>query len=340
VDISSLDYAYPAEAIATRPQEPCRILLFDPSSTPREISRAELFAQFKPDDVLILNDTQVSRRRVFSSNDETEILFVKKLSDLRWEVLFPARKLDPGDVLPLPGDVQMKLVTKGAPQIVETSVSVDEEYFEKWGEVALPPYIQKARNQRHASAEDQRWYQTSWAQKLGSSAAPTASLHFRLEELEPLKAQGVHLHFLTLHVGLGTFLPIRSERLDDHTMHEEFVSIPASTVSALETARQKGARIWALGTTVTRALESLANGDLAPTESGDFSGLAKLFIQPGYEWKLVSGLLTNFHQPRSTLLALVAAFAGLEPTLAAYRFAIERRFRLFSYGDLSVWLRN
>jgi S-adenosylmethionine:tRNA ribosyltransferase-isomerase len=338
VNLSDLDYDYPADQIATQPQEPCRILLAQRSFDPREIQRSELYQNFKSGDVLVLNDTLVSRRRVFALHDDLEILFVKALSDLQWEVLCPARLLNPGDKIALPGGLFLELISKGFPQRVQSSEPLSEAYFAQWGEVALPPYIQKARNQRHSSAEDLVWYQTAWAKHVGSAAAPTASLHFGPRDLEELLARGVVIRFLTLHVGLGTFLPVRTERLEDHVMHQETVTIPSETLSALVTAKARGQRIWALGTTVARALESYASGELIQDANGNASGAASIFIQPGYEWQMVSGLMTNFHQPKSTLLALVAAFAGLSEMRAAYDWAIARGFRLFSYGDLSVWL--
>ncbi|MGE0633740.1 MAG: S-adenosylmethionine:tRNA ribosyltransferase-isomerase, partial [Pseudobdellovibrionaceae bacterium] len=235
-----------------------------------------------------------------------------------------------------------KLAAKGRPQKVQVSKPLTDVYFSKVGELPLPPYIQKARGERHNVASDESWYQTVWATKPGSFAAPTASLHFKNEHLQLLKEKGVIITYVTLHVGLGTFLPVTAEDLDHHEMHPEWVEVPATTWSAIESAKSKGKKIWALGTTVCRSLESVPRGLLNRQDDGVYQGLTNLLLQPreteaGSDFKVVNVLLTNFHQPKSTLLALVASFAGLERVKTCYKWAIERKFRLFSYGDLSVW---
>ena len=337
--VTDLNFQYPSELIATVPKEPCRILLSSPSEAPRELLRSQLFHLFRPGDVLVRNNTRVTKRRIFLS-DGLEILFVRPFSENEWEVLFPARDLPVGSQLVLPGGRTLTLQAKGLPQRATVSESLTEDYFAEFGEVALPPYIQKARGERKPRVEDQGWYQTEWAKDPGSSAAPTASLHFRESDFQDLKSFGVRVEELTLHVGLGTFLPIKMDRLEDHHMHSEWISIPSQTLEGLKAAQNEGKRIWALGTTVARALESWGLGLLAPREGGGVQGESEIFIRPGYEWTTVNALITNFHQPQSTLLALVAAFAGLERTLDVYRFAVEERFRLFSYGDVSVWLKR
>ncbi|MGE3388199.1 MAG: S-adenosylmethionine:tRNA ribosyltransferase-isomerase, partial [Bdellovibrionales bacterium] len=305
-----LEFTYPECLVATQPQEPCRVALCMAGQGPQEINKNQLFQQFKPGDVVVINDTQVDKRRVFAG--DLEILFVRAVSDLEWEVLFSARDLKIGQSVVLPGDLQMTLLAKGLPQRVQLSTAIGEKYFDQYAEFALPPYIQKARGQRHSRPEDQRWYQTQWAQNAGSSAAPTASLHFKNEDWQTLRERGVHVLPLTLHVGIGTFLPIKTEDLSQHVMHEEWVSIPIATQRAITQARQSGHRVWALGTTVTRALESWGHHLLQPNEDGEMIGPTRLFIQPGHQFKIVTDLMTNFHQPGSTLLALVATFAGLE----------------------------
>jgi S-adenosylmethionine:tRNA ribosyltransferase-isomerase len=228
---------------------------------------------------------------------------------------------------------------KGRPQLVEVSSSIGEDYFARFGELPLPPYIQKAREQRHTVAEDESWYQTRWAQKPGSFAAPTASLHFRESDMNLLKARGVQILEVTLHVGLGTFLPVTADDLDHHDMHEEYAEIPFEVWAGIQSARASGAKVWALGTTSTRALESGAAGLLGKDVDGNLKGFTKILIQPPYQFQIVDRLLTNFHQPQSTLLALVSAYSDLETVKACYQWAIARNFRLFSYGDLSVWLK-
>lgn len=185
--------------------------------------------------------------------------------------------------------------------------------------------------------QDKLWYQTSWAEKPGSLAAPTASLHFKPKDIEKIKSK-IPIAEVTLHVGLGTFLPITSENLSEHQMHNEYVEIKKSTIEQINKCKKNGGRVWALGTTSLRSLEAFARGHLQEYEN-HFAGQTDLFLKPGDEFKIVSGLLTNFHQPGSTLIALVSAFASLKDVKETYSFAIENKFRFFSYGDLSVWTR-
>ncbi len=334
---SELQYSYPESLVATQPNPQFRTLLVEANREPKEVTKAQLFRTFKPGDVLIINDTKVSKRRVFSK-EKIEILFINALSAREWKVLFPARNCKIGHSLVLPGGVEAKLTKKGLPQTIELSVSIDENYFLEHGEPALPPYIQKARGSRHAQSEDESWYQTAWAEKTGSSAAPTASLHFTEQDLNELKNLGVQIERLTLHVGLGTFLPIKTDDVKSHVMHKEWVEIPTQTIEKIRQTQKQGGRVIALGTTVTRALEAWALDAFKPSAVG-VQGETDLFLLPGHPFKVVDILMTNFHQPGSTLLALVCAFAGTENVLKAYHFAVENKFRLFSYGDLSVWIK-
>ncbi|MBC7370497.1 MAG: tRNA preQ1(34) S-adenosylmethionine ribosyltransferase-isomerase QueA [Bdellovibrionaceae bacterium] len=340
--LADLNFEYPESLVATVPSIPTRVMRVEvaarsPGPAPEEITLQKLLELILTKDVLVINNTKVLKRRVFA--DDLEILFLSQKSDLQWEVLFPSKKTKLGEVIELPAGVRMTLVAKGRPQLVELSEKVEESYFQAYGELPLPPYIQKARDQRHTVIEDEAWYQTQWATRPGSFAAPTASLHFSEADIESLRARGVQVLEVTLHVGLGTFLPVTANDLDEHDMHEEYAEIPAMTWAALSDVRERGGKIWALGTTATRALESAANGLLERDLSGNLKGFTKILIQPPYEFKLVDRLMTNFHQPESTLLALVSAFAGLGEVKACYQWAIARNFRLFSYGDLSVWIK-
>jgi len=329
-----LQFEYPEDLVATEPRRPSRVMWASPS--PREISLDDLVEKFERGDLLVINETHVLKRRVFAG--EREILFLREVSPRVWEVLFPSRDVKIGQSLELPEGRQMKLLEKGRPQRVEIDADLDAGYFERQGEVPLPPYIQKARGARHAQAQDDSWYQIFWARQAGSLAAPTASLHFTPAHFERLRSRGVRIEPVTLHVGLGTFLPVTADDLRDHVMHFEDVEIPSATWAAVLEVRLAGGRVWALGTTVARTLESATAGKLLPGSAGlAFKGSTDLFITPGFQWRVVDRLLTNFHQPESTLLALVASFAGLSKVRAAYQWAIENRFRLFSYGDLSVW---
>lgn len=329
-------FEHPEELIAREPSRPSRVMWVQ-NDAPVELTTESLLAKIPAGDVLVVNDTRVLKRRVFAG--ELEILFLETRNGIDWEVLFPSRKFTVGDVIELPEGRRAELVTKGRPQVLRVDRPLDEPYFARVAEIPLPPYIQKARARRRTIDADEAWYQTAWARQPGSLAAPTASLHFSAVDLDGLRERGVEVVTLTLHVGLGTFLPVTVEDLDQHVMHEEFVRIPAEAWRAVLSARARGGKIWALGTTVTRSLESAASGLLAGDGTGGFSGGTDLLIQPGHEFQTIDRLLTNFHQPQSTLLALVAAFAGLETTKACYRWAIERKFRLFSYGDLSAWVK-
>lgn len=371
---SDLFFSYPEELIGKVPEYPPRVLSFEtyqqtaPTAVPHtsshaasqttsktisqkieELSWQGLLDQFREGDVLVINDTQVLRRRLFSE-EEDEILFLNPMDKeaIHWEVLFPSKKRTLGEHLALPRGIQAELVRKGRPQILKLSQGIDESYFDQYGELPLPPYIQKARLQRHNLFADDKDYQTSWAEKPGSLAAPTASLHFKTSDLEKLETKGVQILKMTLHVGLGTFMPVTVDDLNLHPMHSEYVEIPIETWSKIQLAKSQGHTIWSLGTTVTRSLESQALGyfkkvdlerGLSNKKGPAFVGLTDLLIQPGFEFKIVDRLLTNFHQPESTLLSLVAAFAGLENVKRVYALAIEKKMRLFSYGDLSVWTK-
>ncbi len=336
--VTDLDFDFPEELIATTPQRPSRVMWVDPTEGPQEISIQDLLMRIPAGDILVINNTRVLKRRVFSG--DVEILFLKQLNATDWEVLFPSKKLKVGSTLELPMGLTMSLLEKGRPQKVRLNQEVAESYFQKVAELPLPPYIQKARQQRHTVNSDESWYQTAWASQPGSFAAPTASLHFSGQDIETLRSKGVKVCEITLHVGLGTFLPVTADDLDEHDMHEEYVEVPAEVWQAVQQAKESKARVWSLGTTTTRSLESAAAGLLQGSPQEGFRGFTKLLIQPGFEFKIVNYLLTNFHQPQSTLLALVAGFSSLEKVKACYQWAVERKFRLFSYGDLSCWARK
>jgi len=306
----------------------------------RELSWDDFLSQFQDGDVLVLNNTKVLKRRVFTA-DGVEILFLSTEDQFHWSVLFPSRRYKVGSILCLPGGIEITLLEKGRPQKVKSNQKLNENYFTQYGELPLPPYIQKARAKRHTQAADETWYQTQWSEKPGSFAAPTASLHFTQDHLAQLKTRGVEILYLTLHVGLGTFLPVEVEDLSQHIMHKEWVEVPQSVIQTLESAQHKQKKVWAMGTTVVRALESYACGLLSfDSENSTFVGHTDLLILPGFQFKMVHRMLTNFHQPESTLLALVMAFAGVEKVKNVYQWAIANKFRLFSYGDLSVWERT
>jgi S-adenosylmethionine:tRNA ribosyltransferase-isomerase len=338
---SDLYFEYPDELVALSPQNPSRILLAGDfkQSKPQEINKEKLFNFFNAGDVVVINNTKVLKRRVFAENKEILFLNQNESNPLQWQVLMPSKDLKIKQEFELPLGVKAKLVEKGRPQIIETNTLLTEKYFEQTAQLPLPPYIQKLRDQRTTQVDDEKWYQTKWASKPGSLAAPTASFHFDNKDWDFLRQKGVKVLEITLHVGLGTFLPVVAEDLKDHKMHEELVDIPSETWNEVLKAKKEKRKIIALGTTVCRSLESQGRNFFAHSATSDsLIGSTNLFITPGFKFEIVDVLLTNFHQPESTLLALVAAFSDLETVKKNYQFAIENKFRLFSYGDLSVWL--
>ncbi len=333
--LSDLDYKFPEELIATAPSRPTRVMWVEKDQTPIELALSEVLHKIPAGDVLVINNTKVLKRRVFVQ-DEIEVLFLDQIGKTEtsnlWKVLFPSKKFAVGSELKLPLGHTMKLVEKGRPQVVEVMPPLNEIDFEKCAELPLPPYIQKARQERHNVKNDESWYQTAWAEKPGSMAAPTASLHFSEKDISSLKEKGVRVVEVTLHVGLGTFLPVTVEDLNHHIMHSEVYEISEMNWSVIKAAKGEGRKVWSLGTTTTRVLESVAR-----TEK--LKGETDILLQVGSEFKIVDRLMTNFHQPQSTLLALVSGFAGLSQVKMAYAWAIERKFKLFSYGDFSIWLK-
>ncbi len=328
--LSDLKYDYPENLIALVPSRPTRVMWVDGAGHPSELNISDVIEKIPAGDVVVVNDTKVLKRRVFA--EDLEILFLDQLQNEQWKVLFPSKKFSVGDVVILPNGSKMTLIEKGLPQIVSVSPQITDDDFEKMAELPLPPYIQKARNERHNNIDDKNWYQTAWAKKAGSFAAPTASLHFSENDLIQLEKKGVHVLKITLHVGLGTFLPVKVDDLDQHQMHGEFYDVPENVWTEIKTAKNNHKKIWALGTTVTRTLETVAR-------TNQLSGESKILLQVGSEFKIVDRLMTNFHQPESTLLALVAGFSNLQTVQNNYQWAIEREFKLFSYGDFSVWVK-
>jgi len=330
VNVDDLEYSYPESLVALQPQEPCRVLSSN-EPAPAEIKLENAFDMIEEGDLLVVNNSGVKSCRVFHKN--AEFLFLGTKGDRLWEVLFKSSKYKVGHKFELPGGVGAELVVKGRPQVIKLDQDISEDYFEEHGEFAIPPYIQKLRDSRHASAADKDWYQLDWKKNINSLAAPTASLHFKEKDLLALSARGVHVAEVSLDVGLGTFLPLEQKNFDEKKLHVERFFIPKDTKEKLVEAKANKKRIWALGTTALRAVESFNEDQVGVFAETD------LFIQPGYEFKWVSGLFTNFHQPGSSLLALVMAFNGIEETKKAYAFAVQNKFRLFSYGDLSIWTR-
>ena len=329
---ADFSYPLPRELIAQHPlpeRTASRLLALDGGSGAlRDLRFADFPSLLLPGDLLVVNDTRVLPARVLgrkASGGACELLLERILDTRR--ILAQARAskgLRPGTSISLPGGATAVVIARHG-ELHELALDRDAlAYFEAHGDMPLPPYIGRA-----ADASDRERYQTVFAAEPGAVAAPTAGLHFDQATLQSLDSAGVAIARLTLHVGAGTFQPLRSDDIASHRMHAERFRVPASTVAAIEAARQRGGRVIAVGTTVVRALESAAATDGIAAVEGE----TDIFIVPGHRFRVVDALLTNFHLPESTLLMLVSAFAGRERVLAAYHHAIASGYRFFSYGD-------
>jgi S-adenosylmethionine:tRNA ribosyltransferase-isomerase len=334
---SDFDYPLPAELIAQEPlpaRSASRLLLLDaPGQSWRDLRMLQLPELLEPGDLLVFNDTRVLPARLQArkhSGGRIELLLERPLGAQRALVqLRDSKAVRPGMLLESAGGPIKIMAREG--QFWEVELPAETvAFFDSCGQVPLPPYIRRPAGER-----DRERYQSLFARVPGAVAAPTASLHFDAPLLEALEARGLERAFITLHVGAGTFQPLRTERLEEHAMHRESYSVSAQTVAQIERARARGRRVVAAGTTVARALESAA-ADSGEIRAG--AGETTLFITPGYRFRVIDALLTNFHLPQSTLLMLVAAFVGRELLLAAYEHAVAERYRFFSYGDAMLAL--
>ncbi|MFN4283755.1 MAG: tRNA preQ1(34) S-adenosylmethionine ribosyltransferase-isomerase QueA [Alphaproteobacteria bacterium] len=333
--VSDFDFELPRELIATHPAEPresARLLEIGETLADRVVR--DLPDLLAPGDIVVVNDTKVIPARLSGMRGEAkvEVTLHKRESDSRWRAFAKgARKLKAGDRIDFADSFAAAVTDKGEDGEVELEFDRGGpalmEALARYGFTPLPPYIARPDGPEARDRED---YQTVFARHEGAVAAPTAGLHFTPALLAALKARGVEQATLTLHVGAGTFLPVKVEDTRDHKMHAEVGMIDAATAQKINFARAQGGRVVAIGTTVTRTLESAADGAglVQP-----FADETRLFITPGYRFKAVDLLLTNFHLPRSTLFMLVSAFAGIERMKAAYAHAIAERYRFYSYGD-------
>lgn len=307
-----------------------RLMVLDPSAGAWSHRRfTDLVDLIEPGTLMVFNDSKVRRARVFATTaggGRVETVFLQPFPHGRWECLVSkSKKLRLNQVLEFPLGTRGVIESpEGATRIIRFEPPVDETYLEKNGHLPLPPYIKRPDN-----AQDENRYQTVYAQDLGSAAAPTAGLHFTPQIMQSLEKQGVELCRVTLHVGLGTFLPVRTEEVHDHRMHREIFRITDETSNQLNKAKSDGRKILAVGTTALRTLESAWSQTGFPAGEGS----TDIFITPGYQFRAVDQLFTNFHTPESTLLMLVSAFAGKDLTLKAYTEAVKERYRFFSYGD-------
>jgi len=341
--VDLFDYDLPKELIAQYPlpqRDRSRLMVLNRSD---ESIRHTLFYRIgehlRPGDLLVINDTKVIPARLFGRKARTggrvEMLLLREVKPRIWEVLIkPVKKLYPGVIIEFGGgELEAKFLGRSPSGVFTVSLRYEgelREILDRIGKPPLPPYIKREPDDR-----DRERYQCIYAEKNGSVAAPTAGLHFTEELLEELQRMGIEIARITLHVGLGTFQPVKVKVVERHKMHSEFFHVPKEAAQAIGETRSRGGRIIAVGTTSVRTLETVADerGNVAPA-----SGYTDLFIYPGYRFKVVDGMVTNFHLPRSTLLMLVCAFAGREFVMKAYKEAVERRYRFYSYGDAMLIL--
>lgn len=339
-----LNYFLPPELIAQRPcsiRSDSRLLVLNRSTGDTIDSRFGSIGDFlSPGDCLVLNDTKVLPARFFArrpTGGKLEGLFLAESTDRSWDIMLKGtRKLNPGDILILKDKqkadfckaVLLEKQSQGRCLLRPKTDADAETILDKIGFPPLPPYIKRDDDLTLAKMDTLR-YQTVYARKTGAVAAPTAGLHFTDRLIKQLKQAGICFAYITLHVGAGTFKPITTENLEDHQIHQERFCIDEENVRIINAAKSKGGRIIPVGTTSTRTLETIAAGSQIKAAASTTS----LFIKPGYKFKIIDAMITNFHLPKSTLLALVAAFAGLDNILAAYNHAIEQRYRFYSYGD-------
>lgn len=332
--LSDFDYYLPKELIAQEPlarRDASRLLVVDRKTrTISHRSFKDLAGYFKPTDLLVLNNTRVIPARLLGVKKDTlgkvDVLLVERLSDKRFKVLIKPHLKIGGELIFSHGTRRAQLVED---KVLEFKNALSAQALKKIGLMPLPPYIKRQPGER-----DSLRYQTVYARNPGAIAAPTAGLHFTRELLKEIEEKEVRLAHITLHVGVGTFKPVRSEDIRNHIMEPEEFNISQKTIKDIITIKEKGGRVFAVGTTTTRALETAAaiftNHESRTT---NHCGYTNLFIYPGYKFKIVDCLLTNFHLPRTTLLMLVCAFAGRDRIMQAYQEAIKEKYRFYSYGD-------
>lgn len=334
LDLTQFNYDLPTELIAQAPathRTDSRLLHLDSGGRLHDRLFTDLHQLLRPHDILIFNDTQVIKARLNGhkeSGGRVEVL-IERITDSHSALahIKASKSPKPGSRLLLEPNIDVS-VTGREGELFQLSFTAPVlDLLQQYGSTPLPPYITHA-----AESHDEQRYQTVYAREPGAVAAPTAGLHFDDATLQQLSTLGVSQAFVTLHVGAGTFQPVRTQKLSEHVMHAERWTVPATTLQAIDQARRAGGRVVAVGTTSIRALESAA-ASRATANSGTLQGDTRLFITPGYQFSLVDALITNFHLPQSTLLMLVSALAGTGPIQRAYAHAVQSRYRFFSYGD-------
>lgn len=340
MNTSDFYYDLPEELIAQTPAEPrdsSRLLVYhrQNGAIEHKIFR-DIIDFLNPGDALVVNDTRVIPARLYGKKQDTgrevEFLLLNQLSKDTWEIIMrPGKKLRIGDRVEFAEDLQAEILEKkedGVTRVKFYFEGLFEPLLERYGNMPLPPYI----TQR---LEDRQRYQTVYAKENGSAAAPTAGLHFTPELMEKIRQKDIDIIPVLLHVGLGTFRPVKVENVENHKMHSEYYSISADSARRINETRKKGGRVIAVGTTSVRTLESVADEEGNVREQ---SGNTEIFIYPGYCFKCVDALITNFHLPESTLLMLISAFMGKEQALDLYRLAVQEKYRFFSFGDAMLIL--
>ncbi|MBE7683462.1 tRNA preQ1(34) S-adenosylmethionine ribosyltransferase-isomerase QueA [Paenibacillus sp. P13VS] len=337
MNVNLYDFELPEQLIAQTPlldRTASRLLTLNKENGEvNHRSFPDIINFLEPGDTLVLNDTRVLPARLFGTKEDTgakaEVLLLKNVEGDRWEALVkPGKRLKAGSVIVF-GDELKAVIDEegemGARTLTFSYNGIFQEILDRLGEMPLPPYIKE-------TLDDRERYQTVYAKHEGSAAAPTAGLHFTDELLDQIRAKGVNVTFITLHVGLGTFRPMSVDVVEEHEMHEEYYSMSQETANLINETKKRGNRVFAVGTTSCRTLETVGS----KFEDGvlqESSGWTKIFIYPGYNFKVIDGMLTNFHLPKSTLVMLVSALAGREHIMHAYEQAIQEKYRFFSFGD-------
>ncbi len=331
---SDFDYHLPESSIAQTPAEPrdsSRLLVLDRASgnLGHKIFR-DIVDYLKPNDLLVLNHTRVIPARIFAKKEtggKVELLLLRRRDTLTWESLVGGKGLRVGTKVQIENGPQAEIleILDGSERLIKFSEPI-EPYFSQVGNVPLPPYI-------HEKISDPERYQTVFAKEPGSAAAPTAGLHFTPQLLDALKEKGVKIAYVTLHVGLDTFAPVTEDSPEEHKIHTEWCELSQETADLINETKQTGGRVVAVGTTSVRTLESAGSKSNLAHQIAAFVGPTDIYILPGYQFKIVDVMITNFHLPKSTLIMLVSAFAGREKILSAYETAIKEGYRFYSFGD-------
>ena len=338
--LEEFDFYLPEELIAQTPllkRDTSKLLTINRKENTYEHKVfSDIIDYFNPGDTLVLNNTRVMPARLYGQKKDTgaaiEVLLLKNKEHNMWECLVkPAKRIKVGSIVSFGDGIMeaecVKVLDDGFRYFEFKYEGIFQERFDELGTMPLPPYIKERLT-------DKERYQTVYSKEVGSSAAPTAGLHFTNELLDKIKQKGVNIVYLTLHVGLGTFRPVSVENIEDHDMHSEYYTLDEETANVINETKKNGGRVFSVGTTSTRTLETIArdnDGEIVPA-----SGWTNIFIYPGFEFKCVDGLITNFHLPKSSLIMLVSAFYNREKVLELYKIAVENKYRFFSFGDAMI----